>query len=98
MKWPFQIGKLFGIPIKVHATFLLLLFFIGILGSRQAGASGAIFGMVSIAFIFLCVVLHEIRSGLLHLIVCNFYWLLRGAGNSLHLIIDFFLPHANAAP
>lgn len=59
MKWSFQIGKLFGIPIRVHVTFLLLLFFIGILGSRQAGASGAIFGMVSIVFIFLCVVLHE---------------------------------------
>ena len=64
MKWSFQIGKLFGIPIRVHATFLLLLFFIGIVGSKQAGASGAIFGMVSIAFIFFCVILHEMGHSL----------------------------------
>ena len=65
MKWSFQIGKLFGIPIRVHVTFLLLLFFIGIVGSRHAGASGAILGMVSIVFIFLCVVLHEIGHSLM---------------------------------
>ncbi len=65
MKWSFQIGKLFGIPIRVHVTFLLLLFFIGIVGSRQAGGAGAIFGMVSIVFIFLCVVLHEIGHSLM---------------------------------
>ncbi len=64
MKWSFQIGKLFGIPIRVHVTFLLLLFFIGILGSREAGASGAIFGMVSIVFIFFCVILHEMGHSL----------------------------------
>lgn len=64
MKWSFQIGKLFGIPIRVHVTFLFLLFFIGILGSREAGASGAIFGMVSIVFIFLCVILHEMGHSL----------------------------------
>lgn len=65
MKWSFQIGKLFGIPIRVHVTFLLLLFFIGIVGSRQSGGAGAIFGMVSIVFIFLCVVLHEIGHSLM---------------------------------
>jgi len=65
MKWSFQIGKLFGIPIRIHVTFLLLLFFIGIVGSRQAGGSGAIFGMISIVFIFFCVVLHEIGHSLM---------------------------------
>jgi Zn-dependent protease/CBS domain-containing protein len=64
MKWSFQIGKLFGIPIRVHITFLLLLLFIGIVGSRQAGGAGAVFGMVSIVFIFLCVVLHEVGHSL----------------------------------
>lgn len=64
MKWSFQIGKLFGIPIRVHITFLLLLLFIGIVGSRQGGGSGAVFGMVSIIFIFICVVLHEVGHSL----------------------------------
>jgi Zn-dependent protease/CBS domain-containing protein len=64
MRWSFQIGKLFGIPIRLHATFLLLLLFIGIVGSRHGGGSGAIFGMISIVFIFFCVVLHEIGHSL----------------------------------
>jgi Zn-dependent protease/CBS domain-containing protein len=65
MKWSFQIGKLFGIPIRVHFTFLLLLLFIGIAGSKQGGSSGAIFGMVTIVFIFLCVILHEVGHSLM---------------------------------
>jgi Zn-dependent protease/predicted transcriptional regulator len=65
MKWSFQIGKLFGIPIRVHFTFLLLLLFIGIAGFKQGGSSGAIFGMVTIVFIFLCVVLHEVGHSLM---------------------------------
>lgn len=64
MKWSFQIGKLFGIPIKVHVTFLLLLLFIGVVGSRQAGGSAAAFGMISIVLIFFCVILHEIGHSL----------------------------------
>ncbi len=65
MKWSFQIGKLFTIPIRLHATFLLLLFFISIFGFRHAGISGAVFGMTSIVFIFFCVVLHEIGHSLM---------------------------------
>lgn len=65
MKWSFQIGKLFGIPIRVHFTFLLLLFFIGISGSKSGGSASALFGMISIILIFLCVVLHEIGHSLM---------------------------------
>jgi Zn-dependent protease/predicted transcriptional regulator len=64
MKWSFQIGKLFGIPIRVHLTFLLLLFFVGISGSKYGGSTGTLFGMISIVLIFLCVVLHEIGHSL----------------------------------
>jgi Zn-dependent protease/CBS domain-containing protein len=64
MKWSLQIGRLFGIPIRVHLTFLLLLLFIAIVGSRQGGAMGALFGVISIVLIFLCVVLHEIGHSL----------------------------------
>jgi len=65
MKWSFQIGKLFGIPIRMHLTFLLLLFFVGISGSKYGGPTGTLFGMISILLIFLCVVLHEIGHSLM---------------------------------
>jgi Zn-dependent protease/predicted transcriptional regulator len=65
MKWSFQIGKLFGIPIRMHLTFLLLLFFVGIYGSKYGGPTGTLFGMVSIVLIFVCVVLHEIGHSLM---------------------------------
>jgi len=64
MKWSFQIGKLFGIPIRMHLTFLLLLFFVGISGSKYGGPTGTLFGIISILLIFLCVVLHEIGHSL----------------------------------
>jgi Zn-dependent protease/predicted transcriptional regulator len=64
MKWSFQIGKLFGIPIRMHLTFLLLLFFVGVSGSKYGGPTGTLFGIISILLIFLCVVLHEIGHSL----------------------------------
>jgi Zn-dependent protease/CBS domain-containing protein len=65
MKWSLQVGKLFGIPIRVHVTFLLLLFFIAYMGLKQAGQAGAIFGTISILLIFVCVVLHEMGHSLM---------------------------------
>ncbi len=65
MKWSFKVGKLFGIPIRMHLTFLLLLLFIGITGFKQAGSDGAIWGMVAIVFIFFCVILHEVGHSLM---------------------------------
>ncbi|HEX7401375.1 MAG TPA: site-2 protease family protein [candidate division Zixibacteria bacterium] len=64
MKWSFKIGKLFGIPIRVHLTFLLLLLFIGIVGSKQGGSESAILGMIAIILIFVCVILHEVGHSL----------------------------------
>ncbi|MGB8656434.1 MAG: site-2 protease family protein [Candidatus Zixiibacteriota bacterium] len=65
MKWSFKIGKLFGIPIRVHLTFLLLLLFIGISGSKQGGSAAAVWGMVSIILVFFCVILHEVGHSLM---------------------------------
>lgn len=64
MKWSFQIGKLFGIPIRVHITFFLLLIFIGFYGSRLEGARSGLFGILSVILIFLCVIIHELFHSL----------------------------------
>jgi len=64
MRWSFQIGKVFGIPIRVHITFFLLLIFIGFYGSRLQGAQSGLYGMLSVVLIFLCVVIHEIAHSL----------------------------------
>jgi Zn-dependent protease len=59
MNWSFKIAKIFGIDVRIHITFLLLLAFIG-LGDYQAGGAPAAFGSVLfVCLVFLCVLLHE---------------------------------------
>ncbi len=41
MKWSLQICRLFGIPVRVHATFLLLLLGVVFLGKYQLKLSRA---------------------------------------------------------
>lgn len=63
MTWALQIGRLFGIPLRVHLTFLLLLLLIGFSpASRfgEGGWSGALF----IVALFVCVVIHELSHSL----------------------------------
>ncbi len=54
----FRIGTVFGIPIRIHFTFLLLLVWWGA-GSASAGR-GFLDGVVFILLVFACVVLHEL--------------------------------------
>lgn len=60
MKWSFKLGRLLGIDVYVHFTFLLLLGFIG-LAHWTAGRSleAALSGVLFFASLFLCVLLHE---------------------------------------
>lgn len=64
MKWSFKIGTVFGIPIRVHFTFILLLLFVGISASRGDFFRG-IQGMIFVISIFGCVVIHEITHSVL---------------------------------
>ncbi len=57
MQWSFKIGSIFGIPIKVHVTFLIFLIFIA---GRSSGAAG----LIAIGLIFGCVILHELGHSL----------------------------------
>jgi Zn-dependent protease len=65
MRWSWKIGKLAGIGIYVHATFLLLILFILFMNLR-AGKSlaTAAAGIAFILAIFGCIVLHELGHAL----------------------------------
>jgi len=56
--WALRIGSLFGIPIRVHATFLILLVWFG--ASSPAEGGGFLGGVVFLLMLFGCVVLHEL--------------------------------------
>lgn len=60
MKWSFSIGRYFGIDLRVHATFLLLLAFLtGVQWLQTGSAAAALGGLAFILALFVCVVLHE---------------------------------------
>jgi len=63
MTWSFQIGKLFGIPLRVHLTFLLLLLFVALQRPGTQGLGG-IPGALFVLALFACVVIHELAHSL----------------------------------
>lgn len=65
MKWSFKIGTFFGIPLKVHITFWLLLLFVGLSANKQGGLRAGIHGVVLVILLFACVVLHELGHSLI---------------------------------
>ena len=60
MSWSFQIARLFGIPIRLHLTFLLLL---GWLALRAYTGGDPVLLPLAVA-LFACVVLHELGHSL----------------------------------
>lgn len=65
MEGAFRIGKAFGIEIKVHWTFLLLLGFFGFVGYGLGDGFGGALVTVSIVLaLFVCVLLHEFGHSL----------------------------------
>ncbi|MFQ6099201.1 MAG: site-2 protease family protein [Armatimonadota bacterium] len=60
MGWSFQIGRLFGIPIRVHITFFILPLIIWLGGSVRGAFMGGLTGVIFICALFGCVVLHEL--------------------------------------
>lgn len=60
VKWSIPLGRVLGIRLNVHVTFLLLLFWIGLQQWRVDPAWGAVArGVGFILLLFLCVLLHE---------------------------------------
>lgn len=60
MGWSFRIGRIWGIELKVHVTFLLLLAWAAAEGYGGGGAAGAVGAVVLILAVFACVILHEL--------------------------------------
>jgi Zn-dependent protease len=65
MKWSLKLGKLFGIDVYLHFTFLLLLTFLGFYFWRTThDVVAALDGVAFIVALFGCVVLHELGHAL----------------------------------
>src|SRR5690348_13544119 len=66
MKWSIKLGKLLGIDVYLHLTFLLLLAFLGFFYWRTTQNIGATLqGVAFIIALFGCVVLHEFGHALM---------------------------------
>lgn len=59
MRWSYKLARVAGIDIYVHATFLLLLAWIGFGSYRDGGVAAAAQGVGFILIVFLIVVMHE---------------------------------------
>ena len=60
MKWQWKLGRFLGIDVYVHATFLLLIGWVGYSYWLQHGTIAQVVnGIIFILALFLCVVLHE---------------------------------------
>ncbi|MHB8160271.1 MAG: site-2 protease family protein, partial [Thermoleophilia bacterium] len=62
MKWSFKVGRIFGIELRVHITFFLIVLYAAyIWGSIYGeGLAGAVYGALIISILFVCVVIHEL--------------------------------------
>jgi Zn-dependent protease len=64
MGWSIPIGRVAGIAIKLHVTFLLLLAWIALGYLARGGAAAAVAGVGFTLLVFACVVLHEFGHAL----------------------------------
>src|SRR5438552_7154573 len=64
MKWSWKLGSVAGIGLYVHATFLLLIVWVGITYWLAGGSAAALDGIAFILALFACVVLHELGHAL----------------------------------
>ncbi len=60
MKWSIPAGRLFGVQLRIHLTFGLLLIFVLMTASYANGTNGAIRGFLLVVIIFGSVILHEL--------------------------------------
>jgi Zn-dependent protease len=65
MRWSFRLGRIAGIPIQCHVTFVLLVVWIAISRGLLTGRPGpALAAVALLVLVFACVVLHELGHAL----------------------------------
>ena len=65
MHWSWKIGRLAGIDVYMHATFLLLVGFIVVVNWMEShNVAQTMFGVFFVLVIFACIVLHELGHAL----------------------------------
>src|SRR5215467_13316084 len=65
--WSIPAGKLFGVEIRIHLTFLFLLIFVWLTESVAQGKASPFRGLALAGIIFGCVILHEAGHALISL-------------------------------
>lgn len=66
MKWSLSVGRVAGIRVQIHLTFLVLLVWIALsLWSSQQSVTAALSGVVFLLALFMCVLLHEFGHALM---------------------------------
>ncbi|MCE0504948.1 site-2 protease family protein [Roseivivax sp. GX 12232] len=65
MAWSFRIGRLLGSELRVHATFFLLLLWIGVSAWGSGGPAAAALNITFILLLFACVLAHEFGHALM---------------------------------
>jgi Zn-dependent protease len=64
-RWSWHLGRILGIPTRIHASFALVLLWVGVSAWRSAQSGYAVlFGLGFVLAIFACVLLHEFGHAL----------------------------------
>src|SRR5689334_18483850 len=64
MKWSIRLGRVSGIDVRVHATFVLIVAWFALNFGQVGGLRGAGFGALLVLALFTCVTLHELGHSL----------------------------------
>lgn len=62
MKWSFKVARVFGIELRIHITFFLIIAWAAYIWGVEfnGGTSGAIYGAFLVSLLFICVIIHEL--------------------------------------
>ena len=67
MKWSVPLGRVMGIQLFIHWSFLLIVGWVGWLGWRTDGWVASLWAVLLVLTLFLCVILHELGHSLVAL-------------------------------
>src|SRR5689334_18938768 len=65
MRWSVPIGRISGISMRLHVTFLALVAFIGYTTYRELNLTMALWTVGFVCAVFVCILLHELGHSLI---------------------------------